>query len=43
MLFFAGSFETHPSILKIHEQSDQRTEPFRVEHIDSTYVHKSIS
>ena len=38
-----SSFETHPSILKIHEQSDQCSEPFRFEHIDSTYVHKSIS
>ena len=38
-----SSFETHPSILKIHEQSDQCTEPFRFEQIDSTYVHKSIS
>ena len=37
------SFETHPSILNIHEQSDRCTEPLKFEHIDSTFVHKSIS
>ena len=35
--------ETNPSILKIQEQSNLCTEPFNFNHVDSMYVHKSIS
>ena len=35
--------ESHPSILKIQEQSNLCTEPFNFNHVDSMYVHKPIS
>ena len=35
--------ESHPSILKIQEQSNLCTEPFNFNHVDSMYVHTSIS